>query len=256
MEVYGIIGYPVKHSYSPEYFNSYFQRTGIAATYLRFEMQDLQNLPALLCEYPQLKGFNVTAPHKENILPFLDQISEEAQAIGAVNCVKIEQHPNRPYLHGYNTDVHGFQTALLDFIPPHPIKALILGNGGASKAVRYVLNQLHIEHHIVSRTPKAVREISYADSKWYLPTHQLIVNTTPLGTWPEIDNSPAIAYDLLSSKHYLFDLVYNPATTTFMKKGLEQGAHCCNGLQMLLKQAEKNIEIWRNGNYSLFSQRI
>lgn len=256
MDLYGLIGYPLEHSYSPEYYNRYFQGHGIAATYRGFEMETLKALPQFLQNHPQLKGFNVTIPHKEKILPYLDHLSEEARAIGAVNCVKIEHHANCPKLIGYNTDAYGFRTALQNFIPTRCQQALILGNGGAAKAVRYVLDTLHISFQTVSRTPQSSWEISYEQSKHYLSDCLLIINTTPLGTWPHTATYPDIAYDLLTPNHYLFDLVYNPATTSFMKQGQKRGAHTCNGLLMLLKQAEKNLEIWKNKNNSLFSQSI
>lgn len=244
MDLYGIIGYPLAHSCSPQYFNERFQNAGIDAEYLRFEMEDLRELEKLLWQYPQLKGFNVTIPHKQNILPFLDEISEEARSIGAVNCVKVSQDPGKIRLTGYNTDVYGFRKALLDFMPQGICQALILGNGGVAKAVRYVLHSLQMKVLTVSRTPKQADEISYADTRRYLPESRLVVNTTPLGTWPKTEGYPDIPYELLTSEHYLFDLVYNPGTTTFMKKGQEAGAHACNGYAMWLGQAERNGEIW------------
>ena len=244
MDLYGIIGYPLGHSHSPRYFNEYFQKSGTDAKYLRFELKDVRDIEKLLAQYPLLKGFNVTIPHKQNILSYLDEISDEARAIGAVNCVKIEHRNNRPFLSGYNTDVYGFRKALLDFIPPGKYRALVLGNGGAAKAVRYVLHSLLVEVLTVSRTPRNPDEIGYTDISRYLPEFRLIVNTTPLGTWPATGNYPAIPYELLTSEHYLFDLVYNPEVTAFMQKGRESGAHACNGLAMWLGQAEKNRQIW------------
>lgn len=244
MDIYGIIGNPLGHSCSPRYFNEYFQNAGIDAMYLRFEMKDIRELEKLLHEYPQLKGFNVTIPHKQNILPFLNEVSDEARTVGAVNCVKIGYRNGRPFLSGYNTDTHGFRKALMDFIPSGICQALILGNGGAAKAVRYVLQSLSMKVLTVSRTPRNPGEISYADISTYLPEFRLIVNTTPLGTWPKTESYPDIPYKSLTPEHYLFDLVYNPAVTTFMQKGRESGAHTCNGLAMWLGQAEKNREIW------------
>lgn len=244
MEIFGIIGYPLGHSCSPAYFNKKFKEAGIAAEYLRFEMEDVGELKKVLQQYPHLQGFNVTIPHKQNILPYLNAISEEAQAIGAVNCVKVTYPEGKAYLTGYNTDMFGFRKALLDFIPEGIRKALILGNGGAAKAVRYALHTLNIEVRTVSRTPKTSHEISYAETGNYIPDHFLIVNTTPLGTWPKTEGFPPIPYELLTPDHYLFDLVYNPELTTFMQKGLAAHAHACNGYAMWLGQAEKNWEIW------------
>lgn len=245
MQTYGIIGYPLAHSCSPEYFNEKFRAEGINAEYLRFEIKEIRELESILQHYPDLQGFNVTIPHKQNILPFLDEISEEAQKIGAVNCVKVTNRNNRPYLCGYNTDVSGFRTALLHFIPQNLIKkALILGNGGAAKAVRYALHTLNIATLTVSRTPQGKDETGYPEVEKYLADHLLIVNTTPLGTWPKTEGYPDLPYHLLTDRYYLFDLVYNPETTTFMKHGRENGAHVCNGYGMWLGQAEKNWEIW------------
>ncbi|MDE5611915.1 MAG: shikimate dehydrogenase [Odoribacter sp.] len=244
MDLYGIIGYPLGHSRSPQYFNERFQKAGMDAQYLPFEMEDIRELEILLARHSQLKGFNVTIPHKQNILPFLDEISDEAQAIGAVNCVKVEHRDGKARLSGYNTDVHGFRKALLDFIPQNIDKALVLGNGGAAKAVRYALHSLQMEVLTVSRTPKQADEIGYADVYRHLPDFRLIVNTTPLGTWPRTESCPALPYELLTPEHYLFDLVYNPETTTFMQKGKIAGAHTCNGQSMWAEQAEKNWEIW------------
>ena len=185
MQIYGIIGYPLGHSCSPRYFNEKFQKENIAAEYRSFEMPDIRQLSTLLQQTPDLCGFNVTIPHKQNILPFLDEISEEARAIGAVNCVKVS-HPNgQPYLVGYNTDMYGFRKALLEFIPAAISKALILGNGGAAKAVRYALHSLNMEVSTVSRTPRQADEIGYAALPDLITGYPLIVNTTPLGTWPD-----------------------------------------------------------------------
>lgn len=247
MFYYGIIGFPLGHSCSPDYFNERFRKEGRAAEYLRLETKDIRTLPEILKRYPGLRGFNVTIPHKENILPFLDDISEEAREIGAVNCVKIDIIEGKTRLTGYNTDTAGFRQALLRFIPPEGIrKALILGNGGAAKAVRYVLHSLNIASLTVSRRPQGNTQIGYPELPHRISEYPLIVNTTPLGTWPETENCPDIPYNLLTSGHYLFDLVYNPSVTEFMKRGNIAGAHTCNGYAMWLGQAEKNWEIWKN----------
>lgn len=246
MKLYGIIGYPLGHSCSPQYFNQKFQTEGIAAEYLSFEMQDIGELPDLLHRYPELCGFNVTIPHKQNILPFLDEISDEARAIGAVNCVKINHKNGKASLTGFNTDMYGFRNALLQFIPKNIGKALILGNGGAAKAVRYALQSLQMEVLTVSRQPQGKDQIGYSGLPTLLPDFPLIVNTTPLGTWPKTEDCPDIPYQQLTTGHYLFDLVYNPETTEFMKRGLANNAHVCNGYAMWLGQAEKNWDIWRS----------
>ena len=245
MDIYGIIGYPLGHSCSPQYFNEKFQKEGIAAQYLSFEIEDINSLPEILNQHPTLKGFNVTIPHKQNILPFLDVISEEAEKIGAVNCVKVTSKNGKPHLTGYNTDMFGFRNALLQFIPHSLNKAFILGNGGAAKAIRYALHSLDMEVLTVSRHPRGTDQIGYPEMRRFIATFPLIVNTTPLGTWPKTESYPDIPYELLSADHYLFDLVYNPETTEFMKRGLAAGAHACNGYAMWLGQAKENWEIWK-----------
>lgn len=247
MDTYGIIGFPLGHSFSKRYFSEKFSREKLKSEYLNFEISDISALPSLLSQHENLKGFNVTIPYKQAIIPFLDDISEEAGKIGAVNCVKIVRQGSKPRLTGYNTDVYGFRNSLLHFIPATATKALILGNGGAAKAVRYVLRELGILTLTVSRTPREAHEISYPEIHSLLPDFHLIVNTTPLGTWPDICSCPDIPYSLLTSRHYLFDLVYNPETTEFMKRGATYGAHTHNGLEMLTGQAEKGWAIWNNG---------
>lgn len=244
MTTFGIIGYPLGHSFSRQYFTEKFAREQWDARYLNFEIREVTALQDILRRYPDLKGFNVTIPHKQHIIALLDEISEEAQKIGAVNCVKVTQRNGRPYLSGYNTDVYGFKNSLLRFIPAGITQALILGNGGAAKAVRYVLRELDISPLTVSRTPRQTDEVSYTEAGGLLEDYPLIINTTPLGTWPAVDTCPPLPYDRLSNRHYLFDLVYNPATTEFMKRGAAAGAHVRNGLEMLTGQAERGWEIW------------
>lgn len=244
MKIYGIVGYPLGHSCSPSWFNERFREEGIDAEYLPFEIRDIGRIVDIIADYPDLRGFNVTIPHKQSVLPFLDEISDEARAVGAVNCVKVCRKEGRPCLTGYNTDVHGFRSALLRFIPACIKKALILGNGGAAKAVRYALQTLGIDSVTVSRTPKGRKEIGYPQVADYIGGFPLIVNATPLGTWPDTLSLPDIPYERLTPGHYLFDLVYNPATTAFMANGSVSGAHVCNGYGMWLGQAEENRRIW------------
>lgn len=256
MQIYGIVGYPLGHSCSPRHFNEKFRKENIAATYRSFELPDIRQLTALLQQEPELCGFNVTIPHKQNILPYLDAISDEARAVGAVNCVKVSHPDGKPYLTGYNTDVYGFRKALLEFIPTDISKALVLGNGGAAKAVRYVLRSLAMEVVTVSRTPRQAGETGYATLPDLITDYPLIVNTTPLGTWPNTSAFPPLPYELLTAGHYLFDLVYNPELTAFMQKGRDAGAHACNGQAMWQGQAERSWEIWRGmkkGTFEIFS---
>lgn len=242
--MYGLIGYPLGHSFSKKYFTEKFAEEGIPSAYLNFEIENLGELSLVLSNHPTLQGFNVTIPHKQNIIPLLDEISEEARKIGAVNCVKITRQGGKNHLRGFNTDVYGFRHALLSFIPDTIHKALILGNGGAAKAVRYVLDSLGMEVLTVSRSPRTTAEIGYPEVPGLLKDFKLIVNTTPLGTWPHPAGCPDIPYPQLTPDHYLFDLVYNPEITTFMQRGSLTGAHTRNGLEMLRGQAEKAWEIW------------
>ncbi len=244
MTTYGLIGRSLKHSFSQRYFTEKFRCEKIEAIYLNFELADIRDVRTVVSGYPGLKGFNVTIPYKQEIIPFLDALSDEARQIGAVNCVKVSRTADGNLLTGYNTDVFGFKESLCRFIPETITKALILGNGGAAKAVRYVLDSLHIGTLTVSRTPYSVTEIGYPEVGVYLPEHKLIVNTTPLGTWPDTSQSPDIPYALLTPEHYLFDLVYNPDITTFMQRGATFGTHVRNGIEMLTGQAEKAWEIW------------
>lgn len=241
---FGLVGFPLGHSCSPKYFTEKFKQENRNAEYLPFEIKEIGELTDILARYPNLKGFNITIPHKQNIIPLLDELSEEARQAGAVNCVKVERTNGNTRLKGYNTDVYGFKNSLLLFIPGNLRHALILGNGGAAKAVRYALHSLGMEVLTVSRTPGNESEISYTDVASHLSHFKLIVNTTPLGTWPNTENRPDIPYKLLTPEHYLFDLVYNPQTTEFMKYGATAGAHTCNGFDMWKGQAEKSWEIW------------
>lgn len=244
MDTFGLVGFPLGHSFSKRYFTEKFEQEGINGEYLNFETDDILSLREIVRQYPDLKGLNVTIPYKEKVIGLLDRVSEEAQKIGAVNTIKIERKNGNIILSGYNTDVLGFKFSLLDFIPKTIQKALVLGNGGAAKAVRYALESLHMEVLTVSRTPKSTNEISYQEVIDYLPDHTLIVNTTPLGTWPNTEICAPIPYGALTPNHYLYDLVYNPETTEFMKRGMIQGAHTHNGLKMLHMQAEEAWKIW------------
>ena len=244
--VFGLIGYPLGHSFSKKYFTEKFQREGIAdSRYQLFEIPAMADVKAVLSSQPDLKGFNITIPYKEQILPYLQAIDDDARAIGAVNVVKISGGE----LKGFNTDFIGFRDALRDFVGTNtPSKALILGTGGASKAVAYTLKQLGIDYQYVSRSPKN-GSISYEDLKTsdqWINTHHLIVNTTPLGTFPKTEAAPEIPYHLLGKEHYLYDLVYNPANTQFMQLGAAKGTATTNGYDMLVRQAEAAWEIWNN----------
>ncbi len=244
--LFGLIGYPIAHSFSKKYFSDKFLKEGINDCYYElFPLKDIDELPTLINRYPNIKGLNVTIPYKELVIPFLDEIDESAKEVGAVNTIKIESGK----LIGYNTDVYGFEKSLSRFLNKNQLKsinkALILGTGGASKAVKYVLNKLGKSCAFVSRNSKK-GDLTYDDlNEKILSEYQLIINTTPLGMSPKTDAFPKLKYELLDSNHFLYDLVYNPEKTVFLAKGKKQGCKIINGLSMLHLQAEKAWEIWR-----------
>ncbi len=240
---YGLIGFPLSHSFSKKYFTQKFENEGIShARYDLFEIEDIQKLPNLIAQIPNLKGLNVTIPHKQTVLPFLTEIDEAAERIGAVNVIKILENGK---LKGYNSDYYGFRISLEKMLGKVKIKALVLGTGGASLAVRAALADLDIPYLLVSRSA-GEKTLSYEQiNKNLLLDYQLIINTTPLGMSPKTDNCPIIPYEFVGENHFFYDLVYNPETTLFMKKGFEKGAKVQNGLEMLHLQAEKAWEIWQ-----------
>lgn len=241
MYKYGLVGRNISYSFSRKYFSEKFSREGIAATYENFDLKDIKKFPDLLVVNPRLKGLNVTIPYKQAIFPFLDILDPIAEEIGAVNTIKIE---NDGSLTGYNTDYYGFAEALKPHLTLNHTRALILGTGGASKAVNYTLKSLGIETRFVSRSPSK-NALSYKDlSAEVMAAHTLIVNTTPLGTFPKTEDFPAIPVDNINSQHLLFDLIYNPPKTTLMQLAKEKGATILNGQKMLELQAEKAWEIW------------
>lgn len=245
MRELGLIGFPLGHSFSKRYFTDKFENTGINAIYQNFELESVEEILNIVATHPNLEGFNVTIPHKQAIIPLLNKITPEAQAIGAVNCVKIIRTAEKFELVGHNTDVIGFEGALRNFLGEvTPTKALVLGNGGAAKAVRYVLGKMGIAYLTVSRKPQRENEIGYEILPSIIEDYKLIINTTPLGTWPNIETSPNIPYEKLTADHFLFDLVYNPEVTKFMSQGKKVGTNVCNGYQMLVMQAEAGWKIW------------
>lgn len=246
MDTYGLIGYPLKHSFSRKFFTEKFEKEGIDAEYLNFEIEDISQFTDIIRNYPNLKGLNVTIPYKEKIMPYLDGLDKGAESIGAVNVVKvIRDKNNATRLIGYNSDIIGFQESIRPLINTaiHK-KALILGTGGASKAVKGALDALGIEWIYVSRTPSE-GQLSYSDiDSQVMEKYSVIVNTSPLGTFPDVDNAPDIPYTLLTDRHLLFDLVYNPAETKFLRLGKENKASIKNGAQMLELQAVAAWKIW------------
>jgi len=268
MKKFGLIGYPLTHSFSRKYFKARFKRDGITdCFYIHFPLQHISELAFVLFQNPELEGLNVTIPYKSEVIPYLDYLDPVALEIQAVNTIRIlkkdpfllpdfenplpSEWRKNLILQGYNTDIIGFEQSILGFYHDKmqqtslPEKALILGTGGASKAVFYVLKKLGMACQFVSRTPENSDILSYSavDSD-LLKDHLLIVNTTPIGMFPDIDGKPEIDYSALSSNHVLFDLVYNPEKTEFLRRGEEMGAHIINGAEMLSIQAEKAWEIW------------
>lgn len=243
MKQYGLIGYPLSHSFSKGYFAEKFLKENILnCRYDIFPLETIQQFDALCKSHPNFVGLNVTIPYKEQVIPFLDALNEEAEAIGAVNTIKFVNGKKI----GYNSDCYGFEMSLKPLLKIHHTHALILGTGGASKAVEYVLKKLGIKFQYVSRT-KSINTVSYEELDTFIIQHStLIINTTPIGMYPKIDAAPAIPYDSINSAHLLYDLVYNPEETLFLKNGKSKGAQTKNGLEMLYLQAERSWQIWNS----------
>lgn len=245
MKQYGLIGHPLSHSFSKKYFTEKFKKENILdSSYELFDIDDINQFPNILNK-PNLKGLNITIPYKESILKFLTEIDEIANEIGAVNTVKISN--NGSTIKGYNTDAYGFKKSLKPFLDINHERALILGTGGASKTIKYVLNKLNINCLLVSRNPKNEDEIAYDDvNEYVIKHHRLIINSTPIGMFPHSENYPQISYENLTPKHLLYDLIYNPLETQFLIKGKQKGCITLNGMEMLKLQAEKSWEIWNS----------
>lgn len=250
MKIYGLIGKKLGHSFSREYFTEKFQRLDLSAEYRNFELSNISQIAEILSLGEALQGFNVTIPYKESIIPYLHEIAPQAQRIGAVNVVKISWEEGEARLKGYNSDYVGFLDSICPLLAPHHRHALILGNGGAANAVRVALEDIGISTLTVSRTPYKGSSIAYqAVTPALLAQYQVIVNTTPLGMYPDIDHCPPIPYEALGTTHLLYDLIYNPAVTLFLQKGKAQGATVQNGREMLIGQAEKAWEIWGSDRF-------
>lgn len=244
MDKYGLIGYPLGHSFSINYFNQKFIDEKIDAVYENFEIPTIELLPEVLDSNPDLCGLNVTIPYKQKVISFLDTISPEARAIGAVNVIKIIRDGNITTLKGYNSDVIGFTKSIEPMLDRNHTKALILGTGGASKAVKYGLTSLGLETIFVSRYQRP-GTIQYGDiTPDVIREYNVIVNCTPCGMYPKTDECPDLPYDAMDSHTILYDLIYNPDATLFMKKGAEHGANTKNGLEMLLLQAFASWDFW------------
>lgn len=243
MRLFGLIGFPLTHSFSKKYFDEKFEQEGIQdCAFENFPLKNIDEVRQLINEHPNLEGFAVTIPYKKKIIRFLDEGTDAVRQMVACNCVKIEDGK----LKGYNTDVTGFEISFTKHLQPHHTKALILGTGGGANAVAYVLGKLGIDYLFVSRKkeiqPKTISYKALAEALFQ--DHTVIINCTPIGTFPDSEEYPKIPYHYVTPQHYLFDLVYNPAETMFLKKGAEQGATVCNGYEMLAIQAEENWRIW------------
>ena len=244
---YGLAGFPVQHSFSKDFFTKKFQQLAVDADFLLFENPSLNVVMDEILRVEGLKGFSVTKPFKEQIISRLDMLDKTAAAVGAVNCVKISRNKNgKPvFLEGYNTDITGFEFSLKKYLQPHHNQALILGTGGAAKAVAYVLEKLQIEYLFVTRTPTGCKHIRYSIlHRQLMEEHTVIINATPLGMFPDTGSFPPLPYEYAGKNHLFFDLVYNPDKTLFLKKAEARGATIVNGLEMLYKQAEAAWEIW------------
>ncbi|MEB2773797.1 shikimate dehydrogenase [Algoriphagus sp. D3-2-R+10] len=245
MRKFGLIGHPLTHSFSKKYFTEKFEKEGIVGcSYELYDIPNARDLEGILSEDPEIEGINVTIPHKEDVIALMDDLDEACEEIGAVNCIHIQDG----MLTGYNTDYIGFKNSLSPWLGSVKPKALVLGTGGASKAVKQALKDLAIEFISVSRSQDE-DQITYEDlaaEPEIMRTHQLIVNTTPLGTFPKVEGIPAIPLEQLTSTHLVYDLVYNPSETALMKACLDKGGKAKNGHEMLILQAEAAWEIWNS----------
>lgn len=247
MKKYGLLGFPLTHSFSKQYFTEKFEREKIDSSYENFEIDSINKFPGIIKNNPEIVGLNVTIPYKEQVIPFLHEVNESAREVGAVNTIKVSRTASGVFLKGFNTDTFGFENSLKPLLQPWHTKALILGTGGASKALKYILKKLGIGYLSASIEELKDNEIRYEDiDAQIMREHLLIINATPLGTYPKTETFAPIPYEFIGGKHLLFDLVYNPEVTQFLAKGKAQGATIKNGYEMLLGQAKKSYEIWNS----------
>ncbi|SRX55292.1 shikimate dehydrogenase [Aequorivita sp. CIP111184] len=243
MSKFGLLGKNIGYSFSKSFFSEKFEKENLPHSYENFDISSIEKFPNIISKTPNLKGLSVTIPYKQQVIPFLDNLNEEAEIIGAVNTIKISDEKK---LTGYNTDHFGFQKSLKDFLPLQQKTALILGTGGASKAIAYALGNLGFDFKFVSRTA-TLNMLDYSSlNQAIIEKHLLIINCTPLGTYPNIEGCPNIPYQYLTKNHLLFDLIYNPSETEFLKRGKSQGTKTSNGLKMLQHQAERAWEVWNS----------
>lgn len=243
MRKFGLIGKDISYSFSQNYFTLKFKDENIKdATYQNFDLQTIKDFKNQVLKTDHLAGLNVTIPYKESIIPFLDSLDKKAKKIGAVNTIKFTKKGS---LKGYNTDIYGFKKSIKSHLKKHHKKALILGTGGASKAIAFVLKELNIKYSFVSRQASNKANYTYNTlTEDIISKHQIIINCSPVGTFPNVDDAPNIPYKGITSKHILFDLIYNPSETLFLKQGKNKGAVILNGYNMLVFQAEKSWKIW------------
>lgn len=245
MGKFGLIGKHIDYSFSRSYFNTKFENEALPHTYVNFDIESIESFPEIINSTKDLKGLNVTIPYKEAIIPFLDKLDKTAKKIGAVNTIKITK---KRKLVGLNTDYYGFKKSIEPFIHSHHKNALILGTGGASKAIAYALEKLGINYNYVSRSPSEKAAFTYNSlTDKDIDTHEIIINCTPLGTHPNTNSCPDIPYDAINAKHLVYDLIYNPEETKFLTIAKIKGAKICNGSKMLELQAEKAWKIWQKG---------
>ncbi|NNK81623.1 MAG: shikimate dehydrogenase [Flavobacteriaceae bacterium] len=244
MADFGLLGKNIAYSFSRSYFSKKFESENLLHTYVNFDLETIDLFPETIKGNPNLRGLNVTIPYKESVIPYLNKLNKKVKEIGAVNTIKFTK---KGKLVGYNTDYYGFKNALKPYLRQKDYKALILGTGGASKAVAYALKKLNIPYQFVSRKAKNSNHLTYSTlDKNILESYQLIINCTPLGTFPNIDICPDLPYQCIGKNHILFDLIYNPSETKFLSKGKEHGALTINGQKMLELQAEKSWKIWNS----------
>ncbi len=250
-DLYGLIGRKLPHSQSKQFFTTFFEENKIQASYKLFELATIHELPVLLQNNPNLKGLNVTIPYKQEVLPFLDEIDFDAKMIGAVNAIAVVQKKEKTILKGFNTDAFGFEKSLKRVIHfPNSKKALILGTGGAARAVRYLLRKNGIVFKSVGRKGLKSDELTYnVVTPKLIEEFEIIINTTPLGMFPHVEDAPKIPYHSIGKDHILMDLIYNPAETIFLKEGRQRGALTMNGQEMFIQQASKSWEIWQKHSF-------
>ncbi|WP_316819667.1 shikimate dehydrogenase [Pedobacter gandavensis] len=247
MKKFGLIGYPLSHSFSKKHFSEKFLKEEITdCGYELYPMENISSFPELIVADEEILGINVTIPHKVGVMAYLNDLDEAAAEIGAVNCVDIRRVNGKAVLKGFNTDAYGFEASLVPFLKSHHTKALVFGDGGAAKAVKYVLNKLGISFLVVTRKPAEGTILYEAVDEKLLQEYTVLINTTPLGMSPNVDSCPPIPYESITEKHLAYDLVYNPELTKFLEQSAASGAAIKNGLEMLYLQAERSWYIWNS----------